>query len=62
MAIMASMPPELRQIAYAGSDCLHPIWFHFSKEGPDHAVQNRPRSDLDLSGLFCLYVSTFWLV
>ena len=46
--------PESGQIIYAGSDFLHPVWFLSSKEGPDHTVQNWPRSDLD--GLF-----RFWL-
>ena len=32
---------------YARSDFLHSIQFHSRKEGPDHTVQNRPRSDLD---------------
>ena len=32
---------------YARSNFLHPIRFHSCKEGPDHTVQNRPRSNLD---------------
>ena len=47
MAIMANVQPELGWIVYAGSDILHPIRFHSSKEGLDHIVQNRPGSDLD---------------
>ena len=34
----------------------------FPKKAPDRTVQDRPRSDLDLSGFFGLYVSTFRLV
>ena len=45
--VMASMQPESGHIIYAGSDFLHPVWFLPSKEGPDHTVQNCPRSDLD---------------
>ena len=36
-------PPSNRN--RAGSDFPHPIWFRFSKESPDHIVQNRPGSD-----------------
>ena len=32
---------------HVGSDFLHPIWSSSSKEGPDHIVQNQPRSDLN---------------
>ena len=39
--------PELAQIIYAGSNFPHLIRFHFSKEGLDNIVQNRPGSDLD---------------
>ena len=47
MAITASMQPELGRIVYARSDFSHPFQLHFSKEGMDHIVQNRPGSDLD---------------
>ena len=42
-----------RIVDYAGSDILHPIRFLSSKEGQDHTVQNRPRSDLN--GLVSLW-------
>ena len=47
MAITASVQPKSGRIVYAGSDFPHPFQFHFSKEGMDHIVQNRPGSDLD---------------
>ena len=47
MAITASVQPESGRIVYAGSDFPHPFQLRFSKEGLDHIVQNRPRSDLD---------------
>ena len=47
MAITASIQPKLGWIVYAGSIFLHPIQFHFSKEGLNHFVQNRPGSWLD---------------
>ena len=40
MVIVASVQPESR------SNFLHLIWFHSSKEGPDHTVQDWPRSGL----------------
>ena len=43
-------------ILYAGSDFLHPMWFCFSKEGPDHIVQNWPGSNLD--GLVWVWQNT----
>ena len=43
-------------ILYAGSDFLHPVWFCFSKEGPDHIVQNWPGSNLD--GLVWVWQNT----
>ena len=36
----------------AGYDFLHPIQFSSSGKGPDHIVQNQPRSDLDGLVLF----------
>ena len=39
--------PEMGWIVYAGSNFPHPIWFHFSKEGIDHIMQNWLRSNLD---------------
>ena len=47
MTITASMQPDSGQIVYARSDFPHPFQLHFSKEGMDHTVQNRPGSDLD---------------
>ena len=47
MAAVANVQLESGRIVYAGSDFQHPIQFCSSKEGPDHIVQNRPRSDLD---------------
>ena len=47
MAITASVQPESGRIVYAGSDFPHPFQLRFDKEGMDHIVQNRPRSDLD---------------
>ena len=47
MAIMDNMQSESGWIVYAGSDFPHLFQFCFSKEGMDHIVQNRPRSDLD---------------
>ena len=44
---MASMQPESGRIIYPGSNFPHPFQFHFSKEGKDHIVQNRPGSSLD---------------
>ena len=41
------MQPEPDRIVCAESDFPHPIRFHFSKEGLDRIVQNRPGSDLD---------------
>ena len=35
------------RIVHAGSDFPHPFQLHFSKEGMDHILQNRPGSDLD---------------
>ena len=49
---MAGIQLESGWVVYAGSDVLHLIWFHFSKEGPDHIVQNQPGSDLDGLGRF----------
>ena len=47
-SVMASMQPESARIVHnARFDFLHPFQFHFSKEGMDHIVQNRPGSDLD---------------
>ena len=40
--IMASVQPELGRIVYAGSDILHPIRFHSSKEGLDGLVRFQP--------------------
>ena len=39
---MASVQPELGWIVYAGSDILHPIQFHSSKEGLDGLVRFQP--------------------
>ena len=47
MAITASVQPESARIVYARSDFPHQFQFRFSKEGMDHTVRNRPRSDLD---------------
>ena len=47
MAITASVQPESGRIVYTRSDFPHPFQFRSSKEGMDHTVQNRPRSDLD---------------
>ena len=47
MAVTASVQPESGWIVYAGSDFPHPFQFRFSKQGMDHFVQHRPRSDLD---------------
>ena len=47
MAITASVQLESGRSVYGRSDFPHPIRFHFSKEGMDQIVQNRPRSDLD---------------
>ena len=47
MAIMASRLPESGWIVYVGSNFPHSFQLHFSKEGMDHIVQNRPGSDLD---------------
>ena len=47
MAVAASVQPEPDRIVCAESDFPHPIRFHFSKEGLDRIVQNRPGSDLD---------------
>ena len=47
MAITADVEPELAQIVHARSSFPHPIWFHFSEEGPDHTVQNWSRTDPD---------------
>lgn len=41
------MQPESGQIVYAGSNFLHLIRLHSSKEGPRHIVQNRPGSNPD---------------
>ena len=47
MAITTSVQPESARIVHAGSDFPHPFQLHFSKEGMDRIVQNRPGSDLD---------------
>ena len=44
---MDSAQQTLGQVAYAGSDFLHPMQVCSSREGQDHIVQNRPGSDLD---------------
>ena len=56
MAITASVQPKSGRIVYAGSDFPHPFQFHFSKEGMDHIVQNRPGSDPD--GLARVWLNT----
>ena len=48
MAVTASVQPGSGWIVYAGSDFQHRFQFRFSKQGMDHFVQNRPRSDLDV--------------
>ena len=47
MAVTDNVQPKSGRIVYAVSDFLHPFQFHFSKEGMDRIVQNRPGSDLD---------------
>ena len=48
MAITASVQPDLGWVAYIYMlDIPHTVWFHSSEVGPDHIVQNWPRSDLD---------------
>ena len=47
MAITASLRRESGRIVYIESDFPHPFRFRSSKEGPDHIVLNRSRSDLD---------------
>ena len=47
MAITASLQPECGRIGNTGSDLPYRFRFRSSKEGPDHIVLNRSRSDLD---------------
>ena len=47
MAITASTRLELGRIVYTRSNFKDPFELHFSKEGMDHTVQNRPGSSLD---------------
>ena len=47
VAVTANVQPKSGLIVHAISDFLHPFQFHFSKEGMDRIVQNRPGSDLD---------------
>ena len=47
MAGTASVQPESGRVVDAGSNFPHPFQLHFSKEGMDHIMQNRPGYDLD---------------
>ena len=47
MAITVSVQPKSGRTVYTGSHFPYPIQFHFSKEGMDLIVQNRPGSDMD---------------
>ena len=60
MAVTARVQPESARIVHAIFDFSQPFQFRFSKEGPDHTVQNRPGSDLD--GLVGVWSNTSGLV
>ena len=47
MVITVSVQADSDRIIYAGPDFLCLLWFCSFKEGLDHIVQKRPRSDLD---------------